>query len=103
LTEPPPSEACGTPEAAPELRILSPLDGATYLPSADVRGSGGVPLRAVTPAPDGRVFWFINDRFVGSTASGNVWIVRLPPGPATVVAVDSTGRSDRARLQVLPP
>jgi membrane carboxypeptidase/penicillin-binding protein PbpC len=73
------------------------------LPSADVRGSGGVPLRAVTPAPDGRVFWFINDRFVGSTASGNVWIVRLPPGPATVVAVDSTGRSDRARLQVLPP
>lgn len=103
LTEPPPSEACGTPEAAPELRILSPLDGATYLPSADVRGGGGVPLRAVTPAPDGRVFWFINDRFIGSTASGTVWIVRLPPGPATVVAVDSTGRSDRARLQVLPP
>jgi len=102
-TEPPPSERCATPEAVSELRILSPLDGATYLPSADVRGSGGIPLRAVTPAPDGRIFWFVNDRFVGSTASGDVRLIHLPPGPATVVAVDATGRSDRAHLQVLPP
>lgn len=102
-TEPPPSESCGPPEAAPELRILSPLDGATYLLSADVRGSGGIPLRAVTPAPDRRIFWFVNDRFVGSTASGGVQVIRLPPGPVTVVAVDSTGRADRAHLHVLPP
>lgn len=102
-TEPPPSESCGPPEAAPELRILSPLDGATYLLSADVRGSGDIPLRAVTPAPDRRIFWFVNDQFVGSTASGDVWRIRPSPGPVTVVAVDSTGRSDRVHLQVLPP
>ncbi len=102
-TEPPPAESCGPPEAAPELRILSPLDGATYLLSADVRGSGDIPLRAVTPAPDRRVFWFVDDRFVGTTESGGVRRVRPSPGPVTVVAVDSTGRSDRVRLQVLPP
>ncbi|MCS7311990.1 MAG: penicillin-binding protein 1C [Acidobacteria bacterium] len=102
-TEPLPSEQCATPEVLSEMRILSPLEGATYLPSADVRGSGGIPLRAVTPAPDRRIFWFVNDQFVGSTVSGEVWLVHLSPGPVTVVAVDSTGRSDRVHLQVLSP
>ncbi len=98
-------EASGSPEhgghaADTQLRLARPTDGMRYLATAGIRRSGRIPLQAWTDTTDGRIFWFINDRFLAQNRSGETYFLTPETGRLRIVAVDSAGNTIRARVTV---
>ena len=96
----PPPYASGchavAPGGAPPL-IASPAKGLDY-------HLGGrrneIPLTAVTDADGRYVYWFVDDRLVGTARSGETLLWTAKPGRFVVRAVDDQGRSVAEELHV---
>jgi penicillin-binding protein 1C len=97
-TPPPFARACegGGGEARPPV-IVSPQAGVSYPVRAD--GQGSVEFSAVAPGGRGRLFWFVDEAFVGEGAS-ILW--RGRPGSFVVRVVDDQGQAAAVSL-VAPP
>lgn len=82
-------------------RILSPLRGTSYRLRLARLGSESVPLQASTDADAAQVFWFVDERFVGTAQPGATlqWMPR-GPGRFVVRAVDDQGRANARELEV---
>ncbi|MCP3100316.1 penicillin-binding protein 1C [Myxococcus sp. K15C18031901] len=81
-------------------RITTPEEGVDYNLRASSEAAQTVPLSAVTDADVRRVFWFVDERWVGTSSRGESleWAAR--PGSYVVRAVDDRGRSDARTLRV---
>lgn len=83
--------------------ITSPQAGMVYT----VGGGGGrgrgeegkVPLTAVVDADARQLFWFVDERFVGKSASGEPLFWSPRPGTSVVRVVDDRGRSESRELR----
>jgi penicillin-binding protein 1C len=74
--------------------VLRPAPGATRAPALDLAAIGA----------DGEVSWLVNDRLIGRSRPGRPLRHRFEtPGEQVIVALDSSGQHDRARLLVLDP
>lgn len=96
---PPFSRGCRTvaPGGAPPL-ISSPARGLDY--SLGTKDRNEIPLTAITDADGRNVYWFIDDRLVGTVRSGESLFWTARPGRFVVRAVDDQGRSVAEELNV---
>lgn len=95
--------SCAVQAGGDTLRIVSPASGASYILTEGVRNTGKVPLQGYTSVRDGQISWFVNDRYIGDTRSGEARLVSLAPGHTRIVAVNSAGHKDRAEISVSSP
>ena len=82
-------ETAGTPPI-----ITSPQAGVTYNLRMSKKASFQVPLTAVTDADTSTLYWFLNQKFMGKSKSGETFFASPPPGQYIVRVVDDQGRSD---------
>jgi penicillin-binding protein 1C len=81
--------------------IVSPKPNLEYT----LRSSGALkqelPLQAVADGDARKIYWFINDAFIGFSLAGKESLIwNATPGDYTVRAVDELGRSDERQLKV---
>ena len=82
-------ETAGTPPI-----ITSPQAGVTYNLRMRKKHNLQLPLSAVTDADTSMLYWFMNQKFVGKSKSGETFFAEPPPGQYVVRVVDDKGRSD---------
>lgn len=102
-TPPPFMDGCNLDEIATDATppiILSPIDG-TRMVILDKSDSMRVTLRAISENTDAKIFWFIDDKMVGTTKSGNVITTTAPMGTHTVRAMDEMGTGTSANFDVV--
>jgi penicillin-binding protein 1C len=75
-------------------RITSPREGVSYSVRLRSLESERIPLTAVTDADARTVYWFVNEKFLGTSASGETFFWKPSPGRYVVRAVDDQGRAD---------
>ncbi|MBR1979958.1 penicillin-binding protein 1C [Candidatus Proelusimicrobium excrementi] len=83
---------------APE--IILPVSGISYY-IVPTKNKAEVPLKASTDADAQQVFWFVDDIFVGSSASQESLIAPMEQGKHRVTAVDDLDRSSSLEVQVV--
>jgi penicillin-binding protein 1C len=82
------------------LRLEQPGRGMTYMITKGIRHANRIPLLAWTDTLDGKVFWFVNDRFVEETRAGETRFLDPGPGEYRIVALDSAGNTVSAQVRV---
>lgn len=93
-----PLEIRATRGLAPQ--ITSPQPHLTYSLRAKRIGQETIPLQAVTDADARSVYWFLNEKYVGESKSGQPLFWNAQPGDYVVRAVDDQGRADARDLKV---
>ncbi len=80
------------------VRILSPQDRAVYFIVRGVRGAEGLLFQATSGK--GRIYWFCDGKYMGSSASGEAIRFSLPPGKHRIIAQGQDGSSALVRIKV---
>ena len=80
--------------------IRSPAAALTYVSRVDDDRRNAIPLQAVTDADARRLYWFLGDRFVATTAPGGTAFWEATPGRYELRAVDDLGRSATQTVRV---
>lgn len=100
---PPPQAQCqpgGVDGAAP--RITSPLRNTTYTLRQSRQGQENISFAAVTDADSSTVYWFVDDIYLGSSASRKPLDWRpTRSGQYRIRAVDDRGRADSRPIAVM--
>jgi len=89
---------CYLPSGA-KLRILSPQPGATYVLSPGIRGADRLVFQAISGV--GKIYWFCDGKFLGTSSSGEAVRFSLPPGPHRILAQGEEGDSSSVKIRVI--
>ena len=82
-------------------RITSPLKNTTYQLRQSQKGRDNISFSAVTDADSATVYWFVDDVYLGSSASKTPLDWRPSrPGKYRIRAVDDRGRADSRLINV---
>jgi len=81
-------------------QITSPQPGLAYPLRAKRIGKETIPLQAVTDADVRSVYWFIDEKLLGKSNSGQPFFWPAQPGTFMVRAVDDQGRADVREIKV---
>lgn len=81
-------------------QITSPQLNLLYSLRAKRIGQETIPLQAVTDADARIVYWFLNEKYLGQSASGQPFFWTAQPGHYVVRAVDDQGRADARDLRI---
>jgi penicillin-binding protein 1C len=81
-------------------QIRSPSAQLEYALHPDRVGAQPVPLQAVTDAGARRLYWFEDDRYLGSSTATETLLWMPTPGRYLIRAVDDLGRSDAVQVSV---
>lgn len=81
-------------------KITSPLTGLTYILRSLKNDNDAISFKATTDADTREVYWFVNNSYVGKSATNSAFQWRATPGNFTVSAVDDMGRQDSRELKV---
>jgi penicillin-binding protein 1C len=101
---PPYGPECRTEEATVRgtgPQITSPQKGVTYSLRTRALERERIPLTAVTDADTRTVYWFVNERFLGTSPSGEPFFWKPAPGRFVVRAVDDQGRADAREIRAV--
>jgi penicillin-binding protein 1C len=93
-----PLDARATRGLAPQ--ITSPQVGLTYSLRSARSGHETIALQAVTDADARTVYWFLDEKFLGESKSGQPFFWPAKPGSFVVRAVDDQGRADAREFRV---
>lgn len=98
----PPADAdCGL-TAGEAPRITSPLRGAAYTVRGHAAEAERVAFSATVDAGVRQLYWFVDDEYIGSSASGETTFWQAAaPGRHLARVVDDHGRSDVRELRVV--
>lgn len=102
-TPPPFMPGCDLDTIAPATNppvITTPTDGAKIVITADTDWAD-VAFRALTDSTDTKIFWFINDDIIGTSANGDTFTHRVPMGDYTVRAIDEMGAATSINFSVV--
>jgi len=81
-------------------RIGSPVTGLEYRLRSETLREGKIPFSAVADADVRQLFWFVDDRYVGTSKPGETFFWSPVSGSFTVRVVDDHGRADHRALKV---
>lgn len=87
-------------EQRPTLQVTSPVDGGVYIIPLGVRNAGTIPLQGFTSTQEEKIYWFVNDRYRGITASGEVMEIEPEGSQMKIVAQDESGISRVVKIIV---
>jgi len=82
-------------------QITSPQRSVTYSLRARGLARERIPLTAVTDADTRTVYWFVNERYLGTSPSGEPFFWQPVPGRFVVRAVDDQGRADAREVKAV--
>lgn len=82
------------------LKIINPVDGAIYFIPVAVRGAGSIPLQAFTSAEEDEIYWFLNDKYRGSTQSGEIMEIEPAGTSMKIVAQDASGMNQTVHITI---
>jgi penicillin-binding protein 1C len=82
-------------------QITSPQKGVTYSLRTRTLERERIALTAVTDADTRIVYWFVNERFLGTSPSGEPFFWKPTPGRFVVRAVDDQGRADAREIRAV--
>ncbi len=80
------------------LRILSPQPDSTYVLSPGVRGADRIVFQAVSG--EGKIYWFCDGKFLGTSSSGEVVRFPLPRGTHRILAQGEDGSRASVKIKV---
>ncbi len=93
--------AASRPARPDPLRIVSPARGSTYrLLESVAAGEQQLPLEAASGVGGERLYWFVNDRYLGESRPGTPAFWPLQRGTFQIVCSDARGSSDRIQIAV---
>jgi len=81
-------------------QIIFPTPNITYAFRAENFENERVPFKADADSDAKIVFWFLNDKYIGRSKSGEVMTAKTDPGNYAVRAVDDLGRASVGKLKV---
>ncbi|HEY0720427.1 MAG TPA: penicillin-binding protein 1C [Gammaproteobacteria bacterium] len=81
-------------------QITSPRTHLTYQYRPGVRNRSQLPLTAISDSDARTLYWFLNERFVGSSQPQESLLLTLKPGDYVVRVLDDTGNGDSRELHV---
>ncbi len=82
-------------------QITSPQRGVTYNLRIHALEQERIPFTAVTDADARIVYWFANERFLGTSTSGEPFFWKPAAGSFVVRVVDDQGRADAREIKVV--
>jgi penicillin-binding protein 1C len=82
-------------------QITSPQRSVTYSLRARGLARERIPLTAGTDADTRTVYWFVNERYLGASPSGEPFFWQPVPGRFVVRAVDDQGRADAREVKAV--
>ncbi len=91
---------CGGESTGNTIKILSPLPNTTIILPKGLSVSNTIPLQATTTAKDGIIYWFVNDKFIGTTNSEQKLFITPNSNILKIVAVDSSSSLARTTLRI---
>lgn len=80
--------------------IQSPVTGLAYRLRSETLRKTKIPFIAVADADVRQLFWFVDDRFVGTAKAGKTFFWSPDSGEFVVRVVDDHGRADQQALRV---
>lgn len=85
-----------------ELVVTSPAHGSAYLylPDANLHENQRIPFIATSSRSSAELHWFVNDRYIGASPSGEPLFWPLAKGTHRIVCSDSHGTSRSVRISV---
>ena len=83
-----------------ELKIISPVPGASYF-AAPFDLERKIPMK--TEGATGRVWWYIDGEYAGSSEAERTFFHDVPDGKHVVSVVDEAGRSAKVDVKVFTP
>ena len=97
----PPSYApdCKISEESYSLVVVSPVNGGTYMLVEGMENARYVPLMAFSSY--GKIHWFLNGKFIGTTVSGETLKIAPPEGENTIVVQDAAGVMKTIKFRVI--
>jgi penicillin-binding protein 1C len=88
-------------ESGQSPQIVSPLPKGEYAVGVG-RGSGDeIPLIAVVPSDTTKIFWFLDESYLGQSPRGTAYFWKPAPGSYVLRATDEHGRSASCRFTVV--
>ena len=80
--------------------VMSPIDGTrtVILSDADTQP---IAFRAISDMTDAKIFWFLNDKMIGTTMSGETLMHDTPIGDYTVRIMDEMGAATTIKFSVV--
>ena len=81
------------------LKILSPANGSTFQQVDDFEALSQQ-LSLSASGTDSSLFWFVNDKLIGTSAAGSPLFWPLEPGQHQIVCSTAQGQSDRVTITV---
>ncbi len=91
-------ENCGALSEGKTMRIVSPLHQSQYFAS-ELNEQGTITLHGVTSYGK-KIYWFIDDKFVAETESGESKTVTLSKGKHTVLAQNEKGDTAKSVIKI---
>ena len=79
-------------------RIIHPRDQASYL--IEKGDDTKLALQAQVDAEVKEVYWYLNDRYLGSCAPSEPFLTTMPSGEAKISCTDDRGRTSHVRISV---
>ncbi len=86
--------------AASAPTILSPDRGVSYALRPDRSESESIPFQAVSDGEARKLYWFVDDHFVGDSKPRETFFWNAEPGQFTVRVVDDLGQAATSELMV---
>lgn len=96
-----PDSGCSPMDESPSIqsvKILHPMNNATYVLTSGLRTSGNLPLQAFSTSQP--IYWFINDRFIGESSSGQTLHIPIEPGQFRIIAITQDGLKSIVQINV---
>jgi len=91
---------CVRKENREKIVILQPVDGATYIIPKEVRNTEFIPLQGYTSSKDNEIFWFVNNRYIGKTISGEIMNILPKDELLEILAQDKDGNRNYVKVFV---
>jgi len=103
-TLPPFRKDCvGTDRGLP-MELIYPKDGAkVYIPKEADGKRGRMICNAAHRQYNTKIFWHLDDQYLGTTTAFHQMAVNPPPGPHVLTLVDANGNNLKVRFTVLDP
>ncbi|MDP3177321.1 MAG: hypothetical protein Q8M76_05415, partial [Spirochaetaceae bacterium] len=89
------------PSSSEAPQIVSPLSRGEYVARYDYNKAGEMPLIAIVPSDTEKVFWFLNESFLGSAPRGKAFFWKQVPGSYILRVTDDRGRSSSCQFTVI--
>ena len=80
--------------------ILSPIDGTRTVIVSD-KNFERIAGHAISPTPDAKLFWFMDDKTIGTTVSGEILHLDAKIGTHIIRVIDENGNAASVRFDVV--